>query len=196
MFIDLTQATINRGRYTICYTLKTNCVLNSIDIIKEGYALFLPEGKHLPKIERLSFEWFLMPRYNKLHSKYKTACKQVKLIQKAFNKHAHLFSVGYTNSYSVIERMIETVSQDDSELTEALTILLNAASNAASELMCDFKLENFSVTKDGELILRDLFADYRSLREKMLSEVVTHYQTPENDNLWFNTENDSFEEDF
>lgn len=156
---------VKQGLFTHCYIHPDYdyVILHSDDLIKESMALFFhpDDTTHLPEIKQISNEWYVMPKYQKLTSKHKKAYAQYKLMLKIYRQ-SNLFHYGKHYNYDLMEKYVENVTNIDETLGNAVGELLYAVSNCTSYVTLDvLDKDNFSVDNDGNLILRDIFADTR-----------------------------------
>lgn len=164
--------TVKTGQFTKATIDGNKVTLQSICPLKESMAFFLnsEENKHLPTIERIDHLTYVMPYYAPLTSKHTIAWKQYKRLLTALNNRQAEIREGYKKGYNVeIASSIANEIQDEFPLlAEAIRELTYAVSNYTTYLAYDFKKANFSVDGDGNLILRDIYADMRQLikREK------------------------------
>lgn len=158
------QTKHNRGAFTRCYRNPNfdYVILYSVDMLKEVYSLWLKQydengkNKHLPEIERIGQNWYIMPKYRPLSPKYKKAWEQYrKLVNTAANY--RFYNPGY--NYHLHVKFAEQYRNIDENISYAMLTLLNCASNATGELYFDDQQANFSVDNDGNLILRDLYVN-------------------------------------
>lgn len=153
-----------RGRFTKAVIEENTVTLFSLCGIKEALALYLPSGKHLPEIARKQNYVYVMPYYQPLTAKSKTAWKQYKQLCGLKSKYSNELRKGYRQQYTgdVLCELCSELSNFP-ELQEAFDTLLSVASNFASDLVPDFSKSNFSVDSEGNLVLRDIFCSYHQL---------------------------------
>lgn len=171
--IDLTKALKkSHGQMTHCYLFDEFVVLNSIDIIKEVIALYMNDREnnpHIPKINRIYSQWYVMPKYQPLTKKHKKAYAQYKKFVEllynfdAYNDTIYEWRKGIDNYNECIEFAQIVKTEIDMELGIAVEKLLNVAINATGRFIFDVKKVNFSVDSEGNLVLRDILVDLRDV---------------------------------
>jgi len=153
---------VKTGQFTHCYIHPNYnyVIMHSDDLLKECYSLWLhEENPHLPEIARIAPYWFIMPKYKNLTKRHKKAYAQYKQLM-ALSYKMQLTRSKSRYNYDLIGKFIDVVHTEINEtLAEGLQALLDCATNATSNFCFDRKQENYSVDNDGNLILRDIYAD-------------------------------------
>lgn len=166
--IDLTQALKKKhGQLTHCYLFDEFVVLNSIDIIKEVIALYMNDREnnpHIPEINRIHSQWYVMPKYQPLTKKHKKAYAQYeKFVELLYNFDTYNDSRGKDNYNECIAFAQIVKTEIDMELGIAVEKLINIAINATGRFIFDVKKVNFSVDSEGNLVLRDILVNLRDI---------------------------------
>lgn len=169
--LDLTRAKVKRGSFTTAYIFNNLVVLQSNCIIKDCLSHFSnsDKNKYCPDITAIGNNWYIMPRYKALTKKHKKAYEQFQLLCELKNKYDKFLysqcSQKTQYNYDVYQKIIAELQTKDEKLANALNYILNIAANGSQYLHFDLQQVNFSVDNDGNLILRDIFADWSGLSE-------------------------------
>jgi hypothetical protein len=133
-----------------------------------------PPVKHIPEIKRLSFidntntMVYKMPYYSQLSSSHTEAFKQYNMLKRIQNEELKLLRLKYQYSvefYKHGDELIDNICRRlyNTDLIRALTSISDISRSYSSSYTVDFRKNNLSVNRKGEIILRDVIIDLNSL---------------------------------